>query len=56
VLVDAASEADLLVVGTAEPEGAQPVRYGPVSQHCVAHANCEVVVVPDPQSRDPLRV
>jgi nucleotide-binding universal stress UspA family protein len=48
VLVDAASEADLLVVGTADPEGSHRLRYGSVSRHCVAHATCEVVVVPEP--------
>jgi nucleotide-binding universal stress UspA family protein len=48
VLVDAASEADLLVVGATETEGQGPLRYGSVSRHCVAHAACEVVVVPEP--------
>jgi nucleotide-binding universal stress UspA family protein len=48
VLVDAASQADLLVVGTADTEGAHRLRYGSVSRHCVAHATCEVVVVPEP--------
>jgi nucleotide-binding universal stress UspA family protein len=55
VLVDAASEAELLVVGTtarpeAEPEGTPEVTFGSVSRHCVAHARCEVVVVPDPRA------
>jgi nucleotide-binding universal stress UspA family protein len=47
VLVDAASGADLLVVG-AEPERGQQPPYGSVSRHVVAHAPCEVVVVPEP--------
>jgi nucleotide-binding universal stress UspA family protein len=47
VLVDAASGADLLVVG-AEPEREEHSRYGSVSRHVVAHAPCEVVVVPEP--------
>jgi len=48
VLVDTASEGDLLVVGTAESVGNERLRYGPVSRHCVAHATCDVVVVSDP--------
>jgi nucleotide-binding universal stress UspA family protein len=48
VLVDAASNADLLVVGAPEPERSRESPYGSVSGHVVAHAPCEVVVVPEP--------
>jgi nucleotide-binding universal stress UspA family protein len=45
VLLDATSDADLLVVGS-HGRGALAERFlGSVSEHCVRHAGCPVVVV-----------
>jgi nucleotide-binding universal stress UspA family protein len=46
VLLDAAKNADLLVVGSRGHGGFVGALLGSVSQHCVAHATCPVVVVP----------
>jgi nucleotide-binding universal stress UspA family protein len=46
VLVDAAKEADLLVVGYHGHGGLSKLLLGSVSQHCVKHAPCPVVVHP----------
>lgn len=46
VLVEAAQEADLLVVGFHGHSGLTKLLLGSVSQHCVRHAPCPVVVHP----------
>lgn len=46
VLLDAASEADLLVVGTRGRGGVAGLLLGSVSHDCIKQATCPVVVVP----------
>ena len=45
VLLDACGDADLLVVGSRGHGGLTEALLGSVSQHCVHHAHCPVVVI-----------
>ena len=45
ILIDAADGADLLVVGSRGHGGFAEALLGSVSQHCVHHARCPVVIV-----------
>ena len=47
VLIDAADGADLLVVGSRGHGGFTEALLGSVSQHCVHHASCPVVILRD---------
>jgi nucleotide-binding universal stress UspA family protein len=46
-LIDASQEASLLVLGTRGHGGFTGMLLGSVSQHCIHHAACPVVVVRD---------
>jgi nucleotide-binding universal stress UspA family protein len=47
VLIEAAAGADLLVVGSRGHGGFAEALLGSVSQHCVQHASCPVVIIRD---------
>jgi len=53
VLVDAAADADLLVVGQQGSGDLRSHRLGSVSRYCATHATAPVVVVPAPWSPGP---
>ncbi|MGO9082122.1 MAG: universal stress protein [Streptosporangiaceae bacterium] len=48
VLLDAAADADLLVIGSRGHGGFAGALLGSVSQHCTQHARCPVVLIHDP--------
>nr|WP_204915940.1 universal stress protein [Microlunatus panaciterrae] len=47
VLVQQSHHARMLVIGTREHTGIGRLRSGSVSHHCLSHATCPVVAVPD---------
>jgi nucleotide-binding universal stress UspA family protein len=49
-LVERSSKADLLVVGSRGLGGFRGLLLGSVSQQCVTHAACPVVVIPPPRA------
>jgi nucleotide-binding universal stress UspA family protein len=49
VLLAAANDADLVVVGSRGHGSIVGMLLGSVSQHCVHHAHCPVVVIPNPE-------
>jgi nucleotide-binding universal stress UspA family protein len=52
VLLDAAKDADLLVIGRHGHGGFVGMMLGSVSRHCVEHAGCPVLVMPPEDSAD----
>ena len=55
VLISAARDAALLVVGSRGHGGFVGALIGSVSQHVVAHASCPVVIIPDPTHAERMR-
>jgi hypothetical protein len=51
VLVEAAKDADLLVVGTRGLGAVGRLVLGSVSNYCSHHARCPIAVIPEPGSR-----
>jgi nucleotide-binding universal stress UspA family protein len=51
VLVEAAIDADLLVVGTRGLGAVGRLVIGSVSNYCLHHARCPIAVIPEPGSR-----
>jgi len=51
VLLDASKGADLLVVGSRGHGGFAEALLGSVSQHCVHHAPCPIVIISAAQKR-----
>jgi nucleotide-binding universal stress UspA family protein len=51
-LVDASRGADLLVIGSRGHSEAVSLLLGSVSEHCVSHAHCPVVVIRDGDDLD----
>lgn len=52
VLLEAAGDADLLIVGSRGRGGFKGLVLGSVSQQCAGHAPCPVVIVPAPPDED----
>ena len=50
ILLEAADGADLLVVGSRGHGGFAEALLGSVSQHCVHHAPCPVVIIRGPSA------
>ena len=50
VLIERSEDADLLVVGSRGLGGFSGMLLGSVSQHCVTHARCPVVVIRQPEA------
>ena len=51
ILLEAADGSDLLVVGSRGHGGFAEALLGSVSQHCVHHAPCPVVIIRGPRDR-----
>jgi nucleotide-binding universal stress UspA family protein len=51
VLVEAAKDADLLVVGIRSLGAVRRFLLGPVSNYCVHYGHCPAVVIPEPSSQ-----
>ena len=51
ILLEAAAGAELLVVGSRGHGAFAGMLLGSVSQHCIQHAPCPVIVVPDDKPR-----
>ncbi len=54
VLVDAAADAEMIVVGSRGTGGFARLTMGSVSDQVARHAPCPVVIVPHPETRQPV--